>query len=170
MRRLLTCLLAMPVMAATMGAAPAANTTPRVNSAALDYQPDASKGRANTLKTNKKLNRSQKPYQVGTASWYGRQFHGKTTASGEPFNMFNLTAAHRTLPLGTWLRVTNLRNGASVVVRVNDRGPVPRSRIIDLSYGAATLLDLRAYGISKVRLDVVDPQTVALALGAERVN
>ena len=158
-------------MAATIGAAPAANTTPRVKSAAHDYRPEADKAQANTLKHRKnQQTASQKAYQIGTASWYGRQFHGKTTASGEPFNMFNLTAAHRSLPLGTWVRVTNLRNGASVVVRVNDRGPVPKSRIIDLSYEAATMLDLRAYGIAKVRLDVIDPQTVALALGAERVD
>jgi rare lipoprotein A len=171
MRRLLTYLLAVPVLAATMGAAPAGNTTPRVKSAARNEQPGALKDQVNTLKNSQnKLTGTTKAYEIGTASWYGRQFHGKTTASGEPFNMFNLTAAHRRLPLGTWVRVTNLRNGASVVVRVNDRGPVPRSRIIDLSYEAATLLDLRAYGIAKVRLDVVDPQTVALALGAERVN
>jgi peptidoglycan lytic transglycosylase len=172
MRRLLTRLLAVPVLAATMVAAPAANTTPKGKSAARDYTPDGVKNQVSTLKeaNHSKLNTAPKAYEVGTASWYGRQFHGKTTASGEPFNMFNLTAAHRRLPLGTWVRVTNLRNGASVVVRVNDRGPVPKSRIIDLSYEAATLLDLRAYGIQKVRLDVVDPQTVALALGAERVN
>jgi len=172
MRRLLTRLLAVPVMAAMTVAAPAGNTTPKSKSAARDYRPDVAKGsQANTLKqTKNRQNPASKPYEVGMASWYGRQFHGKTTASGEPFNMFNLTAAHRRLPLGTWLRVTNLRNGATVVVRVNDRGPVPKSRIIDLSYEAATLLDLRAYGIAKVRLDVVDPQTVALALGAERVN
>ena len=172
MRRLLTRLMAVPLLAAMMVAAPAANTTPQSKSAARDYRPDALKSQANTLEQTKdiKANTAPKAYEIGTASWYGRQFHGKTTASGEPFNMFNLTAAHRRLPLGTWVRVTNLRNGVAVVVRVNDRGPVPKSRIIDLSYEAATLLDLRAYGIAKVRLDVVDPQTVALALGAERVN
>src|SRR5918911_1075364 len=64
-----------------------------------------------------------KPYQVGRASWYGKQFHGRSTASGEPYDMFQFTAAHRQLPLGTWVRVTNLRNGRSITVRVNDRGP-----------------------------------------------
>ena len=78
-----------------------------------------------------------KPYQVGTASWYGSYFDGKPTASGEPFNMYDLTAAHPTLPLGSWVRVTNLRNGRAVVVRVNDRGPIVPGRIIDLSYTAA---------------------------------
>jgi rare lipoprotein A len=76
--------------------------------------------------------------------------------------MYQLTAAHRTLPLGTWLQVTNLDNGRSVVVRVNDRGPVPRTRVIDLSYEAATLLGMRPQGVQQVRLDVVPaPPVVA---------
>src|SRR5581483_122716 len=66
-----------------------------------------------------------KTYQVGKASWYGKFFHGKPTASGEPYDMFLFTAAHRSLPLGTLVRVTNLKNGKSIIVRVNDRGPVP---------------------------------------------
>ena len=104
-----------------------------------------------------------KPYQVGTASWYGSYFHGKETASGEPFNMYDLTAAHPTLPLGTYVKVTNLRNGRTLVVRVNDRGPVVDGRIIDLSYEAARELDLKNRGIQRVRLDLVaQPQTVAV--------
>jgi len=102
-----------------------------------------------------------KPYQVGTASWYGSAFDGKTTASGEPFNMYDLTAAHPTLPLGSRVRVTNLRNGRTVVVRINDRGPVVEGRIIDLSYSAARVLDLKARGIQRVRLDVVPAETLA---------
>lgn len=102
-----------------------------------------------------------RPYQIGTASWYGSEFHGKETASGEAFNMYDLTAAHLTLPLGTRVKVTNLRNGRSVVVRINDRGPVVEGRIIDLSYGAAKALDLKARGLQRVRLDVVPPPTVA---------
>jgi len=78
--------------------------------------------------------------------------------------MFRLTAAHRTLPLGTWVKVTNLKNGRSVIVRINDRGPVPKSRIIDLSFEAATLLDVRARGLQEVRLDVVKPEVVASTL------
>src|ERR1700681_1079889 len=77
-----------------------------------------------TASQKKPAKRPAKPYQVGTASWYGREFHGKTTASGEPFNMFDLTAAHPKLPLGSWVRVTNLRNGKTVVVKINDRGPI----------------------------------------------
>jgi len=95
------------------------------------------------------------PYQVGTASWYGEYFEGKPTASGEPFNMYDLTAAHPSLPLGTLVRVTNLRNRRSVVVRINDRGPVVPGRIIDLSYYAAWVLRFDQLGLQRVRLDVV---------------
>lgn len=94
-------------------------------------------------------------YQVGKASWYGPHFQGKETASGETFDMYDLTAAHRTLPLGSVVRVTNLKNGNQVTVRINDRGPVYRSRIIDLSYKAAKLLGLKSEGIQTVRLEVV---------------
>jgi len=104
-----------------------------------------------------------KPYQVGTASWYGDYFQGRPTASGEPYDMYDLTAAHPTLPLGTMVRVTNLHNGRAVVVRVNDRGPVVPGRIIDLSYNTARVLDFKAQGLQRVRLDVVqEPQTIAV--------
>ncbi|HVP51292.1 MAG TPA: septal ring lytic transglycosylase RlpA family protein [Terriglobales bacterium] len=105
----------------------------------------------------------QKPYEVGRASWYGKPFHGRTTASGEPYDMFQFTAAHRYLPLGTWVKVTNLRNGKWVMVRINDRGPVPESRIIDLSYGAASMLEFRHEGVERVQLDLVTPQMVGAA-------
>jgi len=98
-----------------------------------------------------------KPYQVGTASWYGENFQGKPTASGEPYEMHDMTAAHLTLPMGSYVRVTNLRNGKAVVVRVNDRGPIVPGRIIDLSYGAAQALQFRAKGLQRVRLDLVNP-------------
>lgn len=93
---------------------------------------------------------------VGTASWYGAFHHGRRTASGEIFDMHALTAAHRTLPLGTRVRVTNLLNGKSVEVRVNDRGPVIRSRIIDVSRGVAMALDGFAAGVFPVQLVVLD--------------
>ncbi len=96
-----------------------------------------------------------KPYQVGTASWYGEYFVGKTTASGEPYDMYDMTAASLTIPLGTYVRVTNLHNGKAVVVRVNDRGPVVPGRIIDLSYGAASALQFTSRGLQRVRLDIV---------------
>jgi len=102
-----------------------------------------------------------KPYQVGTASWYGQTFQGKETASGEPYQMYDMTAAHLTLPMGSYVKVTNLRNGKAVVVRINDRGPVVPGRIIDLSYGAAQALQMKAHGLQRVRLDLVQPTTVA---------
>jgi rare lipoprotein A len=99
------------------------------------------------------------PYQVGTASWYGEYFVGRPTASGEDFDMYDMTAAHPTLPLGSYVRVTNLRNGRAVVVKVNDRGPVVPGRIIDLSYGAARVLQFEQRGLQRVRLDLVKPRT-----------
>lgn len=97
-----------------------------------------------------------KPYQIGTASWYGSYFQGRATASGEPYDMYDLTAAHPTLPLGSWVRVTNLRNGRAVVVRINDRGPIVPGRIIDLSYNTARVLHFGSQGLQRVRLDVVN--------------
>ena len=91
--------------------------------------------------------------QEGTASWYGGKFHGRKTASGERFNTYDLTAAHRTLPMNTRLRVTNLSNGKSVIVRVNDRGPYVGKRVIDLSYSAANELGFVKRGVTKVRLE-----------------
>lgn len=96
-----------------------------------------------------------KPFQVGTASWYGEYFEGKPTASGEDYDMYDMTAAHPTLPLGTYVKVTNLHNGRAVVVRVNDRGPVVPGRIIDLSMGAAQALHFQQKGLQRVRLDIV---------------
>jgi rare lipoprotein A len=110
-----------------------------------------------------------KPYQIGTASWYGQIFEGKPTASGEPYDMYDMTAAHLKLPMGSFVKVTNLRNGRAVVVRVNDRGPIVPGRIIDLSYGAAQALQFKSRGLQRVRLDLVNPhdqkpvyQTVAV--------
>ncbi len=94
-------------------------------------------------------------YQFGRASWYGPGFQGQTTASGEAFDQNDLTCAHRNLPLGALVRVTNLNNHRSVLVRVNDRGPVPESRVVDLSYAAAQRLGFSVRGIAKVRLDLI---------------
>ena len=91
--------------------------------------------------------------QTGAASWYGRQFHGNRTASGEIYDMFAMTAAHPTLPIPSYVRVTNPRNGRSVIVRVNDRGPFKDGRIIDLSYGAATRLGIAAAGTGEVEIE-----------------
>ena len=120
-----------------------------------DYQ--SSHPTAQPEVARKKPVKSVKATEVGQASWYGEDFDGKPTASGEPYDMYELTAAHRTLPLGTWVKVTNLRNHRWVLVRINDRGPVPTDRIIDLSYSAAKLLKMSAQGLAKVRLDIVNP-------------
>ncbi len=90
--------------------------------------------------------KKEKFYQTGEASWYGREFHGRVTASGERFNMNEYTAAHRTLPFGTVVMVKNLDNGKSVQVRINDRGPYKKNRILDLSYAAAKDLDMISSG------------------------
>ncbi len=90
--------------------------------------------------------------QTGVASWYGRQFQGKRTANGEIFNMYAATAAHKTLPMNTMLLVRNLENGRETTVRVNDRGPFAKNRIIDLSYAAARKLDMLGRGTARVRI------------------
>ena len=92
----------------------------------------------------------------GLASWYGMKFHGRKTANGEIFDVSLATAAHRSLPIPCYVRVTNLENGLSMIVRVNDRGPFHADRIIDLSYGAAVKLDFVGKGVAKVSVSVVD--------------
>ena len=94
---------------------------------------------------------------MGIASYYAAKFHGKRTASGEKFSSKLLTAAHQTLPFGTRLKVTNLRNMKSVVVRVNDRGPHVRGRIVDVSRAAAELIGMRHTGTARVALEVLQP-------------
>ena len=137
MRRVLTQALVVGLLAASMGAAPVGKN---------------SSGSKVASRTSPK---ATKPYQVGRASWYGKQFDGRSTASGETYNMFHLTAAHRELPLGTRIKVTNLRNGKWAIVRVNDRGPFILDRVIDLSYAAAEVLQFRERGLERVRIDVV---------------
>jgi rare lipoprotein A len=93
--------------------------------------------------------------EEGYASWYGKKFHGRPTANGEPYNMYAITAAHRTLPMNTFVRVFNLENGREVVARINDRGPFAKKRIIDLSYGAASKVKLIGPGTTKVRIEAL---------------
>ena len=96
------------------------------------------------------------PYEeTGIASWYGKDFHGRKTANGERYNMYSISAAHKTLPFDTWVRVKNLDNGKTVLTRINDRGPFVKKRIIDLSYGAAREIDMVGSGIARVRITVV---------------
>ena len=93
----------------------------------------------------------------GIASWYGDYFHGRRTSSGDTYDMYKMTAAHKTLPLPTYVRVTNLENGRSVVLRVNDRGPFVEGRIIDLSYVAAQKLGMAESGTARVEVEALDP-------------
>jgi rare lipoprotein A len=93
----------------------------------------------------------------GIASWYGKKFHGRKTSNGEIYNMYAMTAAHKTLPIPTYLQVTNLNNGKQVVVRVNDRGPFHENRIIDLSYAAASKLGITGTGTGLVELRAIEP-------------
>lgn len=95
------------------------------------------------------------PIRGGMASWYGPGFHGRRTANGERFNQYALTAAHKSLPFGTKVKVTNLRNGQSVVVRINDRGPYAHGRVIDLSKGAAQAIGVHSSGVARVALDII---------------
>lgn len=104
--------------------------------------------------------------ETGIASWYGADFHGKSTANGETFDKFDMTAAHTTLPMPSLVRVTNLENGLSIVVRVNDRGPFHDRRIIDLSRRAAQLLDMERSGVARVRVQLLAKESLALQQAA----
>jgi rare lipoprotein A len=113
--------------------------------------------------------RSEKPYrQTGKASWYGKQFHGRKTSSGERYDMFAMTAAHPTLPIPSYARVTNVKNGESVIVRINDRGPFHRSRLMDLSYAAAHKLNIVRSGSGSVVVERVFPVEAVTALPPSR--
>jgi rare lipoprotein A len=104
--------------------------------------------------------------QYGIASWYGKKFHGNPTASGEIYDMYQLTAAHRTLSLGTYVMVTNLENKRSVEVKINDRGPFVKGRIIDLSYAAARSIDMVEKGTARVKVVVLKRKTHIVTGGA----
>jgi rare lipoprotein A len=115
--------------------------------------------------------------ETGTASWYGKEFHGRKTANGEIFDMYGISAAHRMLPLGTTIRVTNLDNYKSIKVTVNDRGPFARNRVLELSYGAAKELGFVAQGTARVKVEALEPvqdpgalYTVQAAVFAELEN
>ena len=144
--------LATVLMVVSLGAAQRPTNSESVNTRSVNNR--SNREAATSGKTAR-----TKPYQIGTASWYGSYFQGKATASGEPYDMYDLTAAHPTLPLGSWVRVTNLRNGRAVVVRINDRGPIVPGRIIDLSYNTARVLHFESKGLQRVRLDVVSNRT-----------
>ena len=106
--------------------------------------------------------------QSGIASWYGKDFNGKKTSNGEIYNMHDMTAAHKTLPIPSYVKVTNLKNNRSVVVRINDRGPYHGSRVIDLSYAAAKKLNMHNHGTEKVKIEAINARnhnTVYVQLG-----
>ena len=156
MRRRLAESLAVVLSVASLGAGAASG--PNSSEAAnITKRPST-----NVARTSMTRSHRTKPYEVGTASWYGEDFQGKETASGEPYDMRDFTAAHPSLPLGTYVKITNLRNGRSVVVRINDRGPVVDGRIIDVSYNAARALGFKERGLQKVRVDLVHPVTMAM--------
>ena len=108
------------------------------------------------------MRKLQAYHERGTGSWYGRKFHGQRTSSGEPYDMYAVTAAHPVLPIPSYARVTNVANGRSVVVRINDRGPFRPGRIIDLSYTAAWKLGYASNGSTQVEVDAVTPEQIAL--------
>ena len=114
---------------------------------------------------------SYQPYKErGVASWYGKRYHGKNTSSGEVYDMYSMTAAHTTLPLPSYVKVTNPANGRWVIVRVNDRGPFKSSRIIDLSYAAAYKLRFSSAGSTLVDVEAIDPNNAGLYSAANTAN
>ena len=109
-------------------------------------------------------------HQIGVASWYGQEFQGKTTASGETFDLNGFTAAHPTLPFGTTIRVTNLKNSKNLLLRVNDRGPVLGRRLVDVSWAAAKRLGFVHSGVTPVRVEVVAYPKWSLSPPAAKTN
>ena len=116
------------------------------------------------------MTRVDKFVQTGLASWYGIEEHGKPTASGEPFDMYAITAAHKTLPLGSYVLVENLENGKKVVVRINDRGPFISGRIIDLSYAAAKKIGIDQKGLAKARVTLLSENPNYLMVHGKRID
>lgn len=133
-----------------------ANAVPKVEAKSKYGNPTSYKVFGETYKV---MASSQGFTQTGIASWYGNKFHGHLTANGEIYDMYAMTAAHTSLPLPTYLRVTNLSNQRQVIVRVNDRGPFIHNRVLDLSYAAAAKLDMLQAGVAKVKIEAIDPVT-----------
>ena len=106
--------------------------------------------------TSKKSDKSFKKTYYGVSSWYGKDFHGKLTANGEVYDMYGITAAHKKLPLNTVARVTNIDNGKSIILRINDRGPFVKGRILDCSMGAAKKLGFHHAGTANVKIEIIE--------------
>jgi len=161
LRRVLThSVFAFLMLGGSMGAAPGHTTTASLSAPAFLAIPQPKPS---------ELEPTTKAYQVGKASWYGGLFQGKATASGEGYDMYDFTAAHRELPLGTFVKVTNLKNLKSVIVRVNDRGPVTPGRIIDLSYSAARHLEMHKNGLQKVKIEIINQENAQMAMAKQPV-
>jgi len=122
----------------------------------IRYHSGVSNGYIKSVESTGKSSIAKKGSFTGVASYYADKFHGRQTASGEVFNMYKMTCAHKTLPFGTKLKVTNLSNNKSVVVTVNDRGPYVHGRVLDLSKAAAEKIDLIKTGTAKVRCEIVE--------------
>jgi len=133
-----------------------------VSDAVPRYEPKSKGGNKDYRvrgKSYRVMNSSEGYRQRGIASWYGKKFHGHRTSNGEIYNMYKMSAAHKTLPLPTFVRVTHLKNGKSIIVRVNDRGPFHRNRLIDLSYVAAKKLGITASGTGVVEIEAINPKS-----------
>jgi rare lipoprotein A len=137
-------------------------STPSGSSSKLDVTTKANDGSVGAAKAaTTPVKKKKRWFEIGKASWYGGSFNGRKTADGERYDMTGWTCAHRTLPLGSWVKVTNLYNRKSIYVRVNDRGPMVDSRIVDLSYAAARKLGIS--GLGQVKLEKVsanDPKLI----------
>jgi rare lipoprotein A len=146
-----------------------AGAGPRITAEVRDDPEPVSTGRSYVVfgEEYRVLESSRGYAEEGLASWYGEKFHGRPTASGETYDMHGLSAAHRTLPLHTWVEVTNLENGRSLVLRVNDRGPFAHTdrRILDLSYAAAQELGVVATGTARVRVRALEASEVSSTPG-----
>tara|TARA_Y100000748_G_scaffold85672_1_gene70926 strand:+ start:571 stop:1071 length:501 start_codon:yes stop_codon:yes gene_type:complete len=131
------------------------SSSPRYKSENFNTKSNVKK-KANKTRGSSKSNKKHRKVLKGVSSYYAEDFHGKLTANGEVYDMYGLTAAHKTLPLNTICRVTNLTNQKSLILRINDRGPYIKGRILDCSYGAAQKLDFVNQGTTKVKIEVIE--------------
>jgi len=129
-------------------------SSPRYKS--QEFSSSASKATSKSIDKKTKKNKKHKKIIYGVSSFYAEDFHGKLTANGEVYDMYGLTAAHKTLPLNTICRVTNQDNNKSLILRINDRGPYIKGRILDCSYGAAKKLDFIVQGTTDVKIEIIE--------------
>ena len=132
------------------------SSSPRYGSEIKTSRVGLSASKKTSSKTNRKRTLNSRKIIKGVSSYYAEDFHGKLTANGEVYDMYGLTAAHKTLPLNTICRVTNLANNKSLILRINDRGPYVKGRILDCSYGAAKKLDFVQQGTTRVKIEIIE--------------